>query len=92
MAKGPIASTLDNRRVPFLPVVAEEPGKNVYPVGMSREKMDPLLAARPELAVGLLDVRTVVRESSEKNLKHDLTTLDKYPMLDGLHPGFTQTT
>jgi hypothetical protein len=28
-----------------------------------------------------------VRESSEKNLKHDLTTLDKYPMLDGLHPG-----
>ena len=87
MAKGPIASTLDNRRVPFLPVAAEEPGKNVYPVGMSREKMDPLLAARPKLAAGLLGVRTVVRESSEKNLKHDLTTLDKYPMLDGLHPG-----
>lgn len=87
MAKGPIASTLDNRRVPFLPVAAEEPGKNVYPVGMSREKIDPLLAARPELAAGLLGVRTIVRESSEKNLKHDLTTLDKYPMLDGLHPG-----
>jgi len=87
IAKGPIASTLDNRRVPFLPVAAEEPGKNVYPAGMRREKMDPLLAARPELAAGLLGVRTVVRESSEKNLKHDLATLDKYPMLDGLHPG-----
>ena len=87
MAKGPIASTLDNRRVPFLPVAAEEPGKNVYPAGMNREKMDPLLKARPELAAGLLDVRTVVRESNPANLKRDLATLDQYPMLDGLHPG-----
>ena len=38
--KGPIASTLDNRRVPFLPVTAEEPGKNVYPVGMTRVIME----------------------------------------------------
>ena len=28
--QGPIATTLDNRRVPFLPVAAETPGKNVY--------------------------------------------------------------
>ncbi len=87
MFKGPIASTLDNQRVPFLPVTAEEPGKNVYPAGMSREKMDPILETRPELAAGLLDVRTVVRETSENNLKHDLAMLDQYPMLDGLHPG-----
>ena len=39
--KGPVASTLDNRRVPFLDVRPEEPGKNLYPAGMSREKMDP---------------------------------------------------
>jgi len=87
MAKGPIASTLDNRRVPFLPVAAEEPGKNVYPAGMSREKMDPLLEAQPDLAKGLLNVRTVVHESSANNLKRDLAMLDQYPMLDGLHPG-----
>jgi hypothetical protein len=87
MFKGPIASTLDNRRVPFLPVTAEEPGKNVYPPGMSREKMDLLLEARPELVSGLLGVRTVVRETSEQNLQTDLGTLDQYPLLDGLHPG-----
>jgi len=87
MFKGPIASSLDNRRVPFLPVVDEEPGKNVYPAGMSREVMDPLLESRPELAAGLLDLRTVVRETSPANLKRDLAILDRYPMLDGLHPG-----
>ena len=85
--EGPIASTLDNQRVPFLPVAAEQPGKNLYPVAMSREKMDPILEARPELAGGLLDVRTVVRESSAENLKRDLAMLDHYPLLDGLHPG-----
>jgi len=87
ISKGPIASTLDNRREPFLPVAAEEAGKNVYPDGMSRAKMDPVLEARPDLASGLLDLRTVVRESSAVNLKRDLTMLDQYPLLDGLHPG-----
>ncbi len=87
MFKGPIASTLDNRREPFLPVAAEEAGKNLYPAGMSREIMDPILKARPELAAGLLDVRTVVRESSAYKLKSDLATLERYPLLDGLHPG-----
>ncbi len=85
--KGPIASTLDNQRVPFLPVAAEEPGKNVYPAGMSRQIMDPVLESQPELATGLLAVRTVVRETNAQNLRHDLATLDRYPMLDGLHPG-----
>lgn len=85
--KGPIASTLDNRREPFLPVPAEEPGKNVYPAGMSREIMDPLLEARPDLAKYLLDLRSVVRETTTENLQHDLGTLARYPLLDGLHPG-----
>jgi hypothetical protein len=85
--KGPIATTLDNQRAPFLPVAAEEPGKNVYPSGMSRGQLDPLLESRPDLAAGLLGVRTVVRESSSENLKTDLATLERYPLLDGLHPG-----
>jgi hypothetical protein len=88
--KGPIASTLDNQRVPFLPVAAEEPGKNVYPAGTSRAQLDPVLEARPELAPGLLGLRTVVRESSDENLQTDLATLDRYPLLDGLHPGLRE--
>lgn len=89
--KGPIATTLDNKRVPFLPVTAEEPGKNMYPAGMTREQLDPLLEARPELARDLLDVRTVVRESTKVNLQRDLGMLDRFQMLDGLHPGLRLT-
>jgi len=88
--KGPIASTLDNKRVPFLPVAAEEPGKNVYPLGMTRKQLDPTLEAHPELAPGLLGVRTVVRKSSEETLLRDLGMLEQYPLLDGLHPGLRE--
>jgi hypothetical protein len=88
--KGPVASTLDNRRVPFLDVRPEEPGKNLYPAGMSRKKMDPLLKAWPELAPGLLDLRSVVRESSSENLQRDLAMLERFPLLDGLHPGLRE--
>jgi hypothetical protein len=85
--EGPIASTLDNQRLPFMPVIDEQPGKNVYPDGMTREKMDPILAARPDLTKNLLDLRTVVRTNSKENLERDLARLAKYPMLDQLHPG-----
>jgi hypothetical protein len=86
-SKGPIATTLDNQRVPIVPVIAEEPGKNVYPQGMTTEILDRFLKARPELTTDILNVRTVVRTSSNKNIKHDLAMLDRYPLLDGLHPG-----
>jgi len=88
--EGPIASTLDNQRLPFLPVMAEQPGKNVYPVDLTREKMDPVLEARPELADELLDLRTVVRATSKENLERDLDMLGAYPLLDGLHPGLSE--
>ena len=86
-SSGPITTTLDNQRVPFLPVTPEEPGKNVYPAGMTQDLLDPLLETRPELAAGLLDVRTVVRASSTENIQRDLKMLDRFPVLDGLHPG-----
>lgn len=89
LAEGPIVSTLDNRRVPFLPVAEATPGKNVYPPGMNKSAMDPLLQARPELAAGLLDLRHVVRSTNPENLRRDLAMLATYPMLDGLHPGLT---
>jgi len=84
--EGPIASTPDNERVPFLPVVPEVPGKNVYPPGLTAEPLNALMAARPELEPDLLGLRTVVRASTLANLGNDLQTLSEYPVLDGLHP------
>jgi len=87
MFRGPIATTLDNRRVPFLPVAAPEPGRNVYPWGLQRAPLDALIAQRPELEPGLMGLRTVVRETSDSNLDADLARLDRYPAIDRLHPG-----
>lgn len=74
--QGPIATTLDNKREPFLSVEPTKPGKNVYPWGITKEAIDPNRA-------DLLDLRTVVR--SAKNLKSDIATLNKYPALQTLH-------
>ena len=84
---GPITTTLDNKRVAFLPVDPEVPGKNVYPTALTNAQMDPFLEARPELAAGLLNVRTVVRASNKENIQLDLLTLDRFPVLDDMHHG-----
>src|SRR5512132_1145017 len=47
--RGPIATTLDNKREPFLPVSAERPGKNVYPLDADKKELDAFLAAHPEV-------------------------------------------
>jgi len=86
-SKGPITTNLDNERVQILPVAAEEPGKNVYPQGMSRDLLDPFLADRPERVADLMDLRTVVQTSNIENLQRDLDMLDRFPLLHGLHPG-----
>ena len=86
-SSGPVTTTLDNKRVPFLPVKPEEPGKNVYPAGLTNEQMDPFLKTRPELAAGLMNVRTVVRANTANNVRQDLLMLDRFPVLNDLHPG-----
>ena len=45
---GPIAITLENQRVPFLPVAAESPGRNVYPASITREEVEAWFAAHPQ--------------------------------------------
>ncbi|MCP4411545.1 MAG: NUDIX hydrolase [Gammaproteobacteria bacterium] len=85
-SKGPITTTLDNRRVAIMPVVPEEPGKNVYPQGMTNELLDPYLKVNPDRAVRLLNLRTVVRNSNKENISRDLKMLDRFPLLEGLHP------
>jgi len=77
--QGPIATTLDNKREPFLPVDALQPGKNVYPWGITKEAIDPKRS-------DLLDPRTVVRYATAQNLRADIATLNKYPALQTLHP------
>jgi hypothetical protein len=77
--QGPIATTLENKREPFLPVEAPQPGKNVYPWGIKKEEVDQTRA-------DLLDLRTVVRSATATNLKGDIATLQKYPAFQTLHP------
>lgn len=85
--QGPIATTLENKREPFLPVDGVQPGKNVYPWGVKKEELDAFLTAHPEQRDEILDLRTVVRRTTAANLQRDLAVLAKYPVLDTLHPG-----
>src|SRR5690348_10430993 len=38
--QGPIATTLDNKREPFLPVSPTTPGKNMYPWGVTKQELE----------------------------------------------------
>jgi hypothetical protein len=78
--QGPIATTLENKREPFLPVEASKPGKNMYPWGITKQEID-------EKRKDLLDPRTVVRFATSKNLSDDVATLNKYPALQTLQFG-----
>ena len=75
--QGPIATTLENKREPFLPVAPLQPGKNVYPWGIAKDAVDPK-------RTDLLDARSVVRYG--KDVKGDIAALNKYPALQTLHP------
>jgi hypothetical protein len=77
--QGPIATTLENKRESFLPVDPLKPGKNVYPWGITKEAID-------EKRADLLDLRTVVRSATAKNIQEDIAKLNKYPALQTLHP------
>ncbi len=88
--QGPIATTLDNRREPFLPVDVLWPGKNIYPSRMTKGEMEEFLAAHPEKRASILDARTVVKRADANNLRGDLSVLKHYPALSTLHPGLQQ--
>lgn len=85
--QGPVATTLDNRREPFLPADAAPPGKDVYPWKITREEVDAFLAAHPDRRDSILDLRTVVRRATPVEVRGDLSKLRQYPVLDTLHPG-----
>ena len=85
--QGPIANTLDNKRVPFLGVAPIAPGKQVYPWGIDAKEIDAFIAQHADQKEALLAPRTVVRRADAATLGADLATLDDYPALDTLHPG-----
>ena len=85
--QGPIATTLENKREPFLPVDGVEPGKNVYPWGVKKENIETYLKAFPGKRDAILGLRTVVRLQNLKNVSQDLLTLKRHPVLATLHPG-----
>jgi hypothetical protein len=91
--QGPIATTLDNQRAPFLPVEPVEPGKNVFPHRATKEDLSAGSKVKLGGAVAdepLLDARTVVRVARPLNLRQDIDRLVKYAVLQTLHPGLLQ--
>ena len=85
--QGPIATTLDNRREPFVVVEPAPPGKNVYPWGLTRAELDAYLAAHPRQRGELTHLRSVVRRADAATLRGDIAALRRHPVLDALHPG-----
>jgi hypothetical protein len=85
--QGPIATTLENDLVPFLPVDPWNEGKNVYPWNISRDEVESFLETHPDERPSILGLQTAVRRATAANLKRDLATLDRRPVLDGNHPG-----
>lgn len=87
--QGPIATTLDNKREPFLPVEPTKPGKNMYPWGVEKNDIEEWLKSSPDAEAKraeIVDLRSVVRLANMRNVRDDIATLTKYPALQTLHP------
>jgi hypothetical protein len=84
--QGPIATTLENKREPFLPVELTAPGAAMYG-GATKEEVQAFLNAHPDRRDSILNSRTAVRRATAANLRRDLGKLRQYPVLDTLHPG-----
>jgi hypothetical protein len=90
LSNGPIATTLDNKRSAFLPVAAEQPGRNFYPAGITRDEIESYLGNHADEATSILNQRTIVRRASSENLAFDIAQLDAYPAVDVLHIGLRE--
>lgn len=87
MMKGPVTTTLENKREVFLNADNPSSGGNVYPQGITRDQIDKFLEYSPQRRAEILDLRAVVRAATDENKRQALATLDQYPSLDRLHPG-----
>lgn len=88
--QGPIATTLDNKRLPFLPVSEPPPGKNVYPADLTKQEYDDYLAAHPDQRAALTHLRSVVRRADKASLDRDIAKLREHAVLEANHPGLLE--
>ena len=85
--EGPVATTLENDRLPILPGVDTlAAGRNVYPWGVKQAEIEAWLTAHPEERDAILDPRTAVRRATAEALRADLATIGRHPALRALHP------
>ncbi|MDQ0465817.1 hypothetical protein QO010_003609 [Caulobacter ginsengisoli] len=88
--RGPIASTLDNKRLPFLPVRPLAPGKGVWPWGIGKAEVEAFLTAHPGEREEILSPLTVVRRANTASVTADQAALARHPALAVLHAGFAR--
>lgn len=88
--QGPIGTTLQNQREPFLPVEMPPPGGNVYPWDLQKPELDAYLAAHPADAADLTDLRTVVARATAANLARHRKSLQRFPALATLNGKFAK--
>ncbi|HZH34009.1 MAG TPA: hypothetical protein VEX64_04160, partial [Pyrinomonadaceae bacterium] len=84
---GPVGSTLEGKREPFVPAELAPAAGGMYPADSTKAELDAFLAANPEMRDSILGSRTAVRRTTAANLQRDLAKLRQYPVLDTLHPG-----
>lgn len=82
--QGFMATPIDGKRESFLPIQPQTSG-GMYPSDSTKAEIDAFLAANPDKQNSILASRTIVRRATAANLKMDLATLQKYPVLDILH-------
>lgn len=90
MNRGPVASTLDNRREPFLPIRPLPPGKGVWPFGIQKAEVEAFLAAHPTEREAIMSPLTVVRRASAAEVTADQAALARHPVLAVLHARFAR--
>jgi hypothetical protein len=88
LSKGPIVTTLDNKRLAFVPAGKEIDGKAVYPPSVDRKSLDKLMELDRATRDALMDVRSVVQ--LVKDAPKYVAILEKYPVLATLHSGFAE--
>jgi hypothetical protein len=88
--QGPIATTIENELLPFLPVDGFVPGRNVYPWGVTSDELESFFDRHLERRSELLAFHAVVRRTTPAALRRDLATLRRHRVLASLHPGLEE--
>lgn len=87
--QGPIATNLDGVGEPFAPVAPYEPGRNVYPSGVTADALRTWAEQNP--TAGIMHPRTIVRRRTLESLTLDRGRRDDHPVLEVLHPELRET-